>query len=197
VVDDAVSGDRLVSEYLSQLHAAAWVLPADRRTALVDGARRRLYAEIGDDADPARTRSAIASLGPPEDAVRREAATLGPSAPVAPRPLSVWGSREVAAVLLLAVGGLALPIVGPVVGLVLAWLSDRWTTAQQAVATLLAVAPLLLLAVASAALGGGRWIVTLVTLLVPLAGLVPAGYLATLLRRQAADMAVHGSDEVG
>jgi hypothetical protein len=197
LVDDAVSGDRLVSEYLSQLHAAAWVLPADRRTALVDGARRRLYAEIGDDADPARTRSAIASLGPPEDAVRREAATLGPSAPVAPRPLSVWGSREVAAVLLLAVGGLALPIVGPVVGLVLAWLSDRWTTAQQAVATLLAVAPLLLLAVASAALGGGRWIVTLVTLLVPLAGLVPAGYLATLLRRQAADMAVHGSDEVG
>jgi hypothetical protein len=197
LVDDAVSGDRLVSEYLSQLHAAAWVLPADRRTALVDGARRRLYAEIGDDADPARTRSAIASLGPPEDAVRREAATLGPSAPAAPRPLSVWGSREVAAVLLLAVGGLALPIVGPVVGLVLAWLSDRWTTAQQAVATLLAVAPLLLLAVASAALGGGRWIVTLVTLLVPLAGLVPAGYLATLLRRQAADMAVHGSDEVG
>jgi hypothetical protein len=197
LVDDAVSGDRLVSEYLSQLHAAAWVLPADRRTALVDGARRRLYAEIGDDADPARTRSAIASLGPPEDAVRREAATLGPSAPVAPRPLSVWGSREVAAVLLLAVGGLALPIVGPVVGLVLAWLSDRWTTAQQAVATLLAVAPLLLLAVASAALGGGRWIVTLVTLLVPLAGLVPAGYLATLLRRQAAAMAVHGSDEVG
>jgi hypothetical protein len=197
VVDDAVSGDRLVSEYLSQLHAAAWVLPADRRTALVDGARRRLYAEIGDDADPARTRSVIASLGPPEDAVRREAETLGPSAPVAPRPLSVWGSREVAAVLLLAVGGLALPIVGPVVGLVLAWLSDRWTTAQQAVATLLAVAPLLLLAVTSAALGGGRWIVTLVTLLVPLAGLVPAGYLATLLRRQAADMAVHGSDEVG
>ena len=196
-MDDAVSGDRLVSEYLSQLHAAAWVLPADRRTALVDGARRRLYAEIGDDADAARTRAVIASLGPPEDAVRREAATLGPSAPVAPRPLSVWGSREVAAVLLLAVGGLALPIVGPVVGLVLAWLSDRWTTAQQAVATLLAVAPLLLLAVASAALGGGRWIVTLVTLLVPLAGLVPAGYLATLLRRQAADMAVHGSDEVG
>ena len=97
-MDDAVSGDRLVSEYLSRLHAAAWVLPADRRTALVDGARHRLYAEIGDDADPARTRAAIAALGPPEDAVRREAATLGPSAPVPPRPLSVWGSREVAAV---------------------------------------------------------------------------------------------------
>jgi hypothetical protein len=197
LVDDAVSGDRLVSEYLSQLHAAAWVLPADRRTALVDGARHRLYAEIGDDADPARTRAAIDSLGPPEDAVRREAETLGPSVPVAPRPLSVWGSREVAAVLLLAVGGLALPIVGPVVGLALAWLSDRWTSAQQLVATVLAWVPLVLLAVASAALGGGRWIVTLVTLLVPLAGLVPAAYLATMLRRQAAAMAVHGSDEVG
>jgi hypothetical protein len=197
LVGDAVSGDRLVSEYLSQLHAAAWVLPADRRTVLVDDARRRLYAEIGDDADPARTRAVIASLGPPEDAVRREAETLGPSVPVAPRPFSVWGSREVAAVLLLAVGGLALPIVGPVVGLALAWLSDRWTTAQRLVATVLAVVPLVLLAVASAALGGGSWIITLVTVLVPLAGLVPAGYLAAVLRRQAAAMTVHGSDQAG
>lgn len=196
-MDDAVSGDRLVSEYLSRLHAAAWVLPADRRTALVDGARHRLYAEIGDDADPARTRAAIAAVGPPEDAVRREAATLGPSAPVPPRPLSVWGSREVAAVLLLAIGGLALPVVGPMVGLALAWLSDRWTTAQRLVATVLAVAPLVLLAVVSAALGGGRWIVALVALLVPLAGLVPAAYLAAVLRRQAAALTVHGSDQVG
>ena len=177
-MDDAVSGDRLVSEYLSRLHAAAWVLPADRRTALVDGARHRLYAEIGDDTDPARTRAAIDSLGPPEDAVRREAETLGPAVPVPPRPLSVWGSREVAAVLLLAIGGLALPVVGPVVGLALAWMSDRWTTTERLVATVLAVVPLVLIAVASAALGGGPWIVSLVAILVPLAGLVPAGYLA-------------------
>jgi len=196
-VDDAVSSDRLVSEYLSQLHAAAWVLPADRRTALVDGARRRLYDEIGDDADAARTRAAIDSLGPPEDAVRREAETLGPAVPVPPRPLSVWGSREVAAILLLAIGGLALPIVGPVVGLALAWMSDRWTTAERLVATVLAVVPLVLIAVASSALGGGRWIVSLVAILVPLAGLVPAGYLAVLLHRQAAALTVHGSDQVG
>jgi hypothetical protein len=196
-VDDAVSSDRLVSEYLSQLHAAAWVLPADRRTALVDGARRRLYDEIGDDADAARTRAAIDSLGPPEDAVRREAETLAPTVPVPPRPLSVWGSREVAAVLLLAIGGLALPIVGPVVGLALTWMSDRWTTTERLVATVLAVVPLVLIAIASAALGGGRWIVSLVAILVPLAGLVPAGYLAVLLRRQAAALTVHGSDQVG
>ena len=196
-MDDAVSSDRLVSEYLSQLHAAAWVLPADRRTALVDGARRRLYDEIGDDADAARTRAVIESLGPPEDAVRREAETLGPTVPVPPPPLSVWGSREVAAVLLLAIGGLALPIVGPVVGLALAWMSDRWTTTERLVATVLAVVPLVLIAVASAALGGGRWIVSLVAILVPLAGLVPAGYLAVLLRRQAAALTVHGSDRVG
>ena len=196
-MDEAVSSDRLVSEYLSRLHAAAWVLPADRRTALVDGARRRLYDEIGDDADAARTRAAIDSLGPPEDAVRREAEALGPAVPVPPRPLSVWGSREVAAVLLLAIGGLALPVVGPVVGLALAWMSDRWTTAERLVATVLAVVPLVLIAVASTALGGGRWIVSLVAILVPLAGLVPAGYLAVLLRRQAATLTVHGSDQVG
>jgi hypothetical protein len=196
-VDEAVSGDRLVSEYLSRLHAAAWVLPADRRTALVDAARRRLYDELGDGAAAARTRAAIDSLGPPEDTVRREAETLGPAVPVPPRPLSVWGSREVAAVLLLAVGGLALPVVGPIVGLALAWMSDRWTTGQQLVATVLAVLPLVLLAPASAVLGGGRAVVALVALLVPLAGLVPAGYLAAVLRRQAAAMTVHGSDPVG
>ena len=83
------------------------------------------------------------------------------------------------------------------VGLALAWMSDRWTTTERLVATVLAVVPLVLIAVASAALGGGRWIVSLVAILVPLAGLVPAGYLAVVLRRQAAAMTVHGSDQVG
>jgi hypothetical protein len=194
---DATSSDRLVSEYLSRLHAAAWVLPVDRRTALVDAARHRLYLEIGAATDPAVARAAIARLGPPEDAVHLEAATLGPAAPLAPRPLSVWGSRAVAAVLLLAVGGLALPVVGPVVGLVLAWLSDRWSTVHRLLATLLAVAPLVLLAGASVALGGGRLVVALVALLVPLAGLVPAAYLAAVLRRQAVALTAHGSRPAG
>ena len=45
---------------------------------------------------------------------------------------------------LLAIGGIVLPVVGPLVGLVLAWSSSRWTTPQKAVASGLALLPVLL-----------------------------------------------------
>ena len=65
-----------------------------------------------------------------------------------PRPAgaSPWGGLEVAAVLLLALGGFVVPVVGPAVGLVLVWCSSRWTGREKAVATALSVVPLLLLA---------------------------------------------------
>ena len=64
-------------------------------------------------------------------------------------------------------------------------------------ATVLAVVPLVLLAVASQPWAEAAWSVSLVAILVPLAGLVPAGYLAVVLRRQAAARTVHGSDQAG
>lgn len=195
---DAVSGDRLVSEYLSRLHAAAWVLPVARRTALVDRTRLSLQDLLGDSPDAAATKAALAALGPPEELVREEARTVGPVPVPPPRPVSLWGGREVAAVLLLAVGGLALPVVGPVVGLVLAWLSDRWSVAERAVATLLAVLPLVLLGLPSLLVTESRAEVLLVVLLVPLAGLVPAAYLGIVLqRRQAAARPVHDAASTG
>ena len=175
---DAVSGDRLVSEYLSRLHAAAWVLPVARRTALVDRTRLSLQDSLGDSPDAAATKAALAALGPPEELVREEARTVGPVPVPPPRPVSLWG--------------------GPVVGLVLAWLSDRWSVTEKVVAALLAVLPLVLLGLPSLLVTESRAEVLLVVLLVPLAGLVPAAYLGVVLqRRQAAARPVHDAASTG
>lgn len=181
---DVVSGDRLVSDYLARLHAAAWVLPAPRRSALVDGARRRLLDELGPGADAASTQAALDRLGDPADLVRAEAVDLPPQDPGRGPVPAVWSSREVAAVLLLSIGGFAVPLLGPLVGLVLAWLSRRWTVVEKAVATVLAVAPLAVLGLLSAAVGDGLEVAMVVAVAVLLAGLVPAGYLALVLRRK-------------
>lgn len=44
-------------------------------------------------------------------------------------------AREIAAVLLLTIGTFALPLIGPFVGVVLAWASRRWSTADKWIAT--------------------------------------------------------------
>lgn len=69
-----------------------------------------------------------------------ERARLEPPIPVvAPiRGASPWGPLEVAAVLLLSVGGFVIPF-APIAGLVCAWLSNAWTTAEKWVATAIAV----------------------------------------------------------
>ena len=48
---------------------------------------------------------------------------------------SLWGPLEVMAVAGLTVGAFVLPVVGPVIGLVCAWLSERWTRREKVVAT--------------------------------------------------------------
>ena len=51
---------------------------------------------------------------------------------------SRWGGLEIAAVLLLSVGGFLLPFVGPIAGLVCAWISTAWTSTEKWVATTIA-----------------------------------------------------------
>ena len=58
-----------------------------------------------------------------------------------------WGGLEIAAVALLSVGTFTLPVVGPIVGLALLWNSQRWTSREKTIATVLACLPLLLLSV--------------------------------------------------
>lgn len=182
-----MTGRRLVSDYLSRLQAAAWRLPAQRRTALLDDVRRQVDERLAGEASEAEVRAVLTAVGEPEDLVAAATALAPLPTDPAPRrrPHSEWGSREVAAVLLLCLGGIALPLVGPVVGLVVAWTAPGWTRLHKSVATALAVLTPAVLAVPTWSASAGHWTVLGVVLLLPLAGLVPAGYLAWVLRRTA------------
>ena len=61
-----------------------------------------------------------------------------PPIPVYPTTRSRWGGLEIAAVLLLGVGGFVVPIVAPIAGLLCAWMSDQWTRSEKWVATAIA-----------------------------------------------------------
>jgi len=68
----------------------------------------------------------------------RRRADAEPAIPVYAGEASRWGGLEIAAVLLLSVGGFLIPFAGPVAGLVCAWISTRWTTVEKTVATVIA-----------------------------------------------------------
>ena len=77
-------------------------------------------------------------------------AATEPPVPWRPGNDSPWGGLEIAAVVLLGAGaalGLFIPAVLSVIGLVLAWCSSRWSTAEKAVATLLVLLSVALLGV--------------------------------------------------
>lgn len=75
----------------------------------------------------------------------RARAALEPPVPVAASGARTWGGLEITAVVLLSAGSFVLPVVGPLVGLVLVLVSDRWTGGQKAVGTVIAISPFLLL----------------------------------------------------
>ncbi|HVM26173.1 MAG TPA: hypothetical protein VM433_00690 [Mycobacteriales bacterium] len=118
---------------------------------------------------------------------RRAAARAAaePPVPVA-AATSVWGGLEIAAVLTLALGGVVVPVLGTLVGLVLVWSSPRWTTLAKGLATAVALGPLLVLAVpfyafaGIAPLGVGLGGVVALSAVGPL---LAAGGLALALRR--------------
>jgi hypothetical protein len=58
---------------------------------------------------------------------------------------NLWGGLEISAVVLLGLGTFVVPILGPLVGLALAWSSTRWTSKEKAIATVLSLGPALVL----------------------------------------------------
>jgi HAAS len=143
-----VEVDDLIREYLGRLEAASWPLSADRRAELVGEVREHIEAALADAGrrDAVTVRNVLERLGLPEDIVSTEVDTdpMPPrradppdSAKAAAAP--AWGVIEVAAVLLLTFGAILLPLVGPALGFVLAWLSTRWTTREKLIATTIVV----------------------------------------------------------
>ena len=147
-----MDAEALVRNYLGRLEAAAWTLPADRRHELVGEVREHIEVALTDAGrrDEVTIRNVLDRLGPPEEIV---AAEVGPdgaasglqAATVARRtePMGV-GALEIVALLLLTVGAIVLPFIGPLLGLAFVWLSTVWTTREKAIATVIALVLLVL-----------------------------------------------------
>ncbi len=152
-----------VTRFLARLDEAAAALPPGRREELVAEIRDHLRDALSVGAgDEAALRETLDRLGDPADIVAAEADGAPPAAAAAPvtpvwqtgppgqQPwpaprVSPWGGLEIAAVLLLTAGTVVVPVVGPLVGLVLAWVSERWTRREKVVATVLTMLPVAVL----------------------------------------------------
>lgn len=119
--------DALVKRYLRQLRRAARRMPRRRRKELVDEIAEHLRETVPVDADAAVTRAALERLGPPGAIVGAEVGARGP------RPPSRTAERF--AIVLLLLGGLIVPVVGWLAGVVLLWTSSVWTTRDKLIGT--------------------------------------------------------------
>jgi hypothetical protein len=140
-----MDGDELVRDYLGRLEAASWPLSPGRRAELAGEVREHIetaLAEVGR-RDDITVRNVLERLGRPEEIVATEVDTEPSQQPSSLGGLAGttrgWGAVELAAILLLTVGAIALPLFGPAIGIVLVWLSTRWTTREKTVATLIVV----------------------------------------------------------
>jgi hypothetical protein len=129
--------DKLVENYLKRLNVEAAGLPRS--------IRRELVQEIGEHIAAARSELAEAT----EVEIRSVLERLGAPAEIAAEArdrLAVGKSRwkEVATLVLLPIGGLALPVLGWIVGIFLLWVSDAWRTRDKLLGTLLFPGGLLL-----------------------------------------------------
>src|SRR5689334_16065618 len=130
-------GDAIVLDYLAALWAESESLAPDLRDELMSTvsdyiALRRTGTE---------PHQVVGRLGPPEALVAavhrgRMPAHLRPPAAVEPAAGRASPS-EYTAVALLTVGAVAVPVVSPLAGLLIATGSPRWTTAQKAAAWVL------------------------------------------------------------
>lgn len=196
------TADQLVDDYLKRLRRELAGLPRDRRRELeqeisehIAEARATLSAQ-----NEAEIRTLLDRIGDPADIAAEARERFGLQARKA-------GWQEIAALVLLPIGGVILPVLGWFIGVALLWISDAWSTRDKVVGTLL-VPGGLLLPLALGALGTGAsgcetsvgtgcppesggsgvWPVALLILLL-LLPLATTAYLAWRMRRETAVLA--------
>jgi uncharacterized membrane protein len=121
-----------VGEYLRRLQRSMGDLPAARRDEIVAEIEEHIaevLAEEGPTPTEAAVRNALERVGDPADIAAEAREGLG-IAPARPR----W--TDVAAIPLLLVGGFIPPVLGWIVGVVLLWISDVWSTRDKIIGTL-------------------------------------------------------------
>ena len=126
----ASRADQLVADYLKRLNSELQGLPRARRRELVEEisghiAEARADLESENEAD---VRSLLDRLGDPAEIAAEARGRYG---------VERRGSGlDIVALVLLLIGGIVLPVVGWVIGVVLLWISETWTTTEKVIGTL-------------------------------------------------------------
>ena len=123
--------DKLVADYLARLDAALRDLPQARRRELVEEISGHITEARADleTEDEAAIRSLLDRLGEPEEIAAEARGRVG----VEPR----GSGLDIVALVLLLIGGVVLPVIGWVIGVVLLWISETWTTTEKVIGTLI------------------------------------------------------------
>ena len=125
--------NRAVKSYLRRLDTALHDLPAARRREIVAEIETHIAEELTQlPAEPtdAQVMDLLDRVGEPEAIAAESREASGSDRPKA-------GALETATLVLLLIGGLILPIIGWIVGAVLLWISNVWTTRDKLIGTLI------------------------------------------------------------
>lgn len=134
----STSADRLVDDYLDRLELELADFPSARRRELVQEISEHIAearAELDSESE-ADVRNLLDRMGDPADIAseaREVPAEAAADAPPAERRRS--SALDIAALILLLVGGVVFPVIGWLIGVVLLWISDSWTTNEKLVGT--------------------------------------------------------------
>ena len=125
------TADQLVDDYLKRLNRELAGVPRARRTEIVEEITEHIAeARAGlEDEREAEIRTLLDRLGDPAEI----AAEARPRAGVQPRRNN---GLDILALVLLLIGGLVLPVIGWLIGVVLLWVSSAWTTGEKLIGTL-------------------------------------------------------------
>lgn len=140
----------LAADYLKRLSRAGRRLPRARRQELLTEIEAHLTEAIEPAATEAQVRTVLERLGDPDEII--EAETPGRS-----RGQRTRGAQEWAAIFLILFGGYFFGI-GWLIGLILLWSSEAWTTRDKLIGTLiipggLGALPIVLLSVSTTSSG--------------------------------------------
>lgn len=121
-----------VRAYLDELDHELRHMPRAQRQEIVRDVSQHIDAAIEDLGEPseAGVEMVLDGLGTPYDIARAAYEELPPEKPRI-------RAREITTVILLLVGGLLVPLIGWVVGVVLLWTSNAWRTRDKWIGTLL------------------------------------------------------------
>jgi uncharacterized membrane protein len=200
----ATTNDRLVDDYLGRLKKELRDLPRSRRRELLDEIREHIEEERSqlDIESEAALRNILDRLGEPADIAAEARYRFGV------RPSNDGVGLEVAALILLLIGGIVVPFIGWLAGVVLLWLSDVWSKRDKLIGTLVVPGGLLGSVVALAVLAQhsiqpcpgnqpcsgadvGSILLVVLAIVITVASIATIGYLGLRLRaRRRADLAL-------